>query len=223
MYNFLFDKKSLVLLLSGAGVAGGVLFFAGVLVGVQWSLPFETAPVAAPVRPAPKRAAFQPAERPCKPVPETAPAAPPQPVPLPDLFPKTEKRAVAAPVPEPEPVQPAPRPPAPIPAPAVAAVAVTRAPEPVSTEPKVSPEPPAEGAGRYSLQIGAFRDPKNSEKVIQELQAKGYEPYVVEQKGRSLLRIVRIGRYADRAEALRAASELRRREGLEAIVRPIGS
>jgi cell division septation protein DedD len=59
--------------------------------------------------------------------------------------------------------------------------------------------------------------------VIQELQAKGYEPYVVEQKGRSLLRIVRIGRYADRAEALRAASELRRREGLEAIVRPLGS
>ncbi|HEY3568207.1 MAG TPA: SPOR domain-containing protein [Thermoanaerobaculia bacterium] len=222
MYNFLFDKKSLVLLLSGAGVAGGVLFFAGVLVGVQWGLPFETAPVAAPVRPAPKRAALQTADRPCKPVPEAAPAAPPQPVTVPDLFPQPEKRAAAAPAPEPAPVQPAPEPPAAFPAPAtVAAVAVTRAPEPAPAEPKASPEPQAEGPGRYALQIGAFRDPKNSEKVIQELQAKGYEPYVVEQKGRSLLRIVRIGRYADRAEALRAASELRRREGLEAIVRPI--
>lgn len=217
MYNFLFDKKSLVLLLTGAGVAGGVLFFSGVLVGVQWGLPFETAPVAAPVRPAPRRAAFQLAERPCKPVPETAPAAPPQPVAVPDLFPPEQKRA-AVPAPEPVPPQPAPQPPAPVPGPTVAAVAVTRTVEP---EPQVSPAPePAEGPGRYSLQIGAFRDPRNSEKVIQELQAKGYEPYVVEQKGRSLLRIVRVGRYADRAEALRAASALRR-EGVEAIVRPL--
>jgi cell division septation protein DedD len=218
MYNFLFDKKSLVLLLAGAGVAGGVLFFAGVLVGVQWGLPFETAPVAAPARPAPKRAAFQPGEHPCKPVPEAAPAAPQQPVPVPDLFPRPEKRASAAPAPEPVPAQSAPQPPAAVPAPAVATVA-TRTPDP---EPRVSPEPAGE-PGRYSLQIGAFRDPRNSEKVIQDLQAKGYEPYVVEQRGRSVLRTVRIGRYAGRAEALRAASELRRREGLEAIVRPLGS
>jgi cell division protein FtsN len=129
MYNFLFDKRSLLVLLTGLGVAGGVLFFAGVLVGVQWGVPLDTSPAAAPAG-----------------------------------------------------------------------------------------EP-----GRYSLQIGAFRDPKNSEKVMQDLQAKGYEPYVVEQKGRSVLQTVRIGRYADRAEAQRAASELRRREGLEAIVRPIGS
>jgi cell division septation protein DedD len=83
----------------------------------------------------------------------------------------------------------------------------------------VTPDRP----GRYSLQIGAFREAKNSEKAIQELQTKGYEPYVIEQKGRSILQTVRIGRYADRAEALRAASDFRRREGLEAIVRPIGS
>ncbi len=221
MYNFLFDKRSLVLLLTGLGVAGGVLFFAGVLVGVQWGLPFDDAPTAVSVRPAPKRAAFQPADRPCKPVPEAAPAAPP-PAPLPDLFPRSESKRVAAapaPKPKPAPVQPAPPPPAPVPAPAVAAVAVSRTPDP---EPQVSPEPVG-GSGRYSLQVGAFRDAKNSEKVIQDLQAKGYEPYVVEQRGRSLLRTVRIGRYADKAEALRAASELRRREGLEAIVRPIGS
>jgi cell division protein FtsN len=220
MYNFLFDKRSLVLLLTGLGIAGGVLFFAGILVGVQWGLPFDTAPVSAPVRPATKRAALQSAERPCKPVPEAAPAAPQQPVPLPDLFPREEQKRVSAPpAPEPLPTQPASPPAALAPAPTVAAVAVTHAPDP---EPKASPEP-ASGPGRYSLQVGAFREAKNSEKVIQDLQAKGYEPYVVEQRGRSLLLTVRIGRYADRAEALRAASELRRREGLEAIVRPIGS
>jgi cell division protein FtsN len=226
MYNFLFDKKSLVLLLSGAGIAGGVLFFAGVLVGVQWGLPFETAPVAAPARPASRRASLQAAERPCKPVPEAVPAAPQQPVPVPDLFPSSEQKhaSVLAPAPEPVPVRPAPPPPAPVPAPApapvvAAAVAVPRPPDP---EPKASPAP-AVGPGRYSLQVGAFRDARNSEKVIQDLQARGYEPYVIEQKGRSVLRTVRIGRYAGRAEALRAASELRRREGLEAIVRPIRS
>jgi cell division protein FtsN len=221
MYNFLFDKRSLVLLLTGLGIAGGVLFFAGVLVGVQWGLPFEAAPAAVPVRPAvPKRAALQAAERPCKPVPEAVPAAP-QPAPVPDLFPRAEpKRAAAAPAPEPVPVQPAPRPPAlvPAPAPAVTVAVVTPAPEP--EQPKASPEPAA-GPGRYSLQVGAFRDAKNSDKVIQDLQAKGYEPYVIEQRGRSVLRTVRIGRYAGRAEAQRAAAELRRREGLEAIVRPI--
>jgi cell division septation protein DedD len=93
----------------------------------------------------------------------------------------------------------------------------------------VLPEPdPAvlmafESQGRYSLQIGAFREAKNSEKVIQTLQSKGYEPYVVEERGRSVLKTVRIGRYARRSEALKAASDFRRREGMEAIVRPIGS
>ena len=69
MYNFLFDKKSLVFLLIGAVVAGGVLFFSGVLVGVQFGLPFEGAP-ATVARPAvPKRAALVPADRPCLPEP----------------------------------------------------------------------------------------------------------------------------------------------------------
>ena len=82
---------------------------------------------------------------------------------------------------------------------------------------------PASGPGRFSLQIGAFRDPENSEKVIQDLVSRGYEPYVIEQRGRSVLRTVRVGRYSGRSEALRAASEFRRREGMEAVVRPIGS
>jgi cell division septation protein DedD len=217
MYNFLFDKKSLVLLLSGAAVAGGVLFFSGVLVGVQWGLPFEAAPVAAPRPAVPKRAAFLPAERPCRPEAQAAPAAP---EPAPITLPMTTQ--VAAPAPEPKAVRPAPVPapsPAPTPVPLTVAQAVSRTPQPPA-----EPEPtPAAGPGRYSLQIGAFRDPGNSEKVIQSLQSRGYEPYIIEQRGRSVLRTVRVGRYAGRAEALRAALEFRRREGMEAVVRPIGS
>jgi DedD protein len=209
MYNFLFDKKSLFLLLGGMIVAGGVLFFSGMLVGVQWGLPAEAA-VAPPApraprvpRMPPKRAAFVP-DRPCRPEPEARPAPPPAaPAPVAAPAPKPDLRVSAEPAP------------LPIPTPK-AMPAVARTPEPTTP---VTPDRP----GRYSLQIGAFREAKNSEKAIQELQTKGYEPYVIEQKGRSVLQTVRIGRYADRAEALRAASDFRRREGSEAIVRPIGS
>jgi cell division septation protein DedD len=196
MYNFLFDKKSLVLLLAGATVAGGALFFSGLLVGVQYGLPADPEPVVIS-RPAAKLAA----DRPCRPA--MVPATP-APVPVTAPAPAPDLRAAAVPQPAPQPAPP----PAPVLQPAV-----SRIPEPVSTE----------GPARFSLQIGAFREARNSEKAIQELQGKGYEPYVVEQKGRSVLQTVRVGRYADRAEALRAAADFRRREGMEAIVRPLGS
>jgi len=213
MYNFLFDKKSLVFLLIGAVVAGGVLFFSGLLVGVQFGLPFEGAPAAA-ARPAvPKRAALVQADRPCLPAPQALPAAPQKNVPETAPIPEPELRASAAPPVEPEAFLSEPVP-EPAPAPTVVQ-AMTRTPETRAT--------PAGGPGRFSLQIGAFRDPENSEKVIQDLVSRGYEPYVIEQRGRSLLRTVRVGRYSGRSEALRAASEFRRREGMQAVVRPIGS
>ena len=56
MYNFLFDRKSLVLLVLGLVLGGGMLFFSGVLVGVYWSLPsgttLQAAVPATPARPA---------------------------------------------------------------------------------------------------------------------------------------------------------------------------
>jgi cell division septation protein DedD len=195
MYNFLFDKRSLVLLVTGTAVAGGALFFSGMLVGVQYGLPADPEPVVI-TRPVPAKPA---ANRPCLP----EPAVPVQVVTVPT--PAPDPRASAG-ISEPEP-QPEPPPPAPVPTAAVAQ----------------APEPTPDGPARYSLQIGAFREAKNSEKTIQELQSKGYEPYVIEQKGRSVLQTVRVGRYAGRAEALRAAADFRRREGMEAIVRPLGS
>ena len=211
MYTFLFDKKSLVLLLTGMTVAGGLLFFGGILVGVQWGLPLGSYTAPAPV----VRTAALPAERPCKPEPEAAPVplapmAPVSPEPAAPEFEEPEPQVFAAAAPVPEET----------PAPAVE----TRLVEP---EPILEPEPAVLTAssreGRYSLQIGAFRQAKNSEKVIQTLQSKGYEPYVIEERGRRVLKTVRIGRYADRSAALKAASDFRRREGMEAIVRPLGS
>lgn len=220
MYTFLFDKKSLALLLTGTTVAGGLLFFGGILVGVQWGLPLGSYTAPAPV----VRPAALPAERPCKPAPEAAPSpaipvAPVAPEPAAPEFeePKPQVFAAAAPPQETAPVleeEPRPEPEA----------ALVPAPPTVQPEPELAAAAmvTSEPQGRYSLQIGAFRQAKNSEKVIQALQSKGYEPYVIEEKGRSVLKTVRIGRFMDRGEALKAASDFRRREGMEAIVRPIG-
>jgi DedD protein len=200
MYSFLFDRKSLVLLLAGMGTAAGLIFFGGLLTGLQISLPPETLAVAAP---APRPAAL-PAERPCTPAPVAPAAEPPAPS-TDELWASTD-----LPQEEPEPVQepgPAFEEPAPVAQPAVMKTA--------------APEPQADEMGRYSLQVGAFRQAANSEKVIQDLRSRGYEPYVIEERGRSLLRTVRVGRYADRREALRAASEFERSEGMDVIVRPL--
>jgi DedD protein len=201
MYSFLFDRKSLALLLAGAGTAAGLIFFGGLLTGLQINLPPETLAVA-PASPQVQPAAM-PAERPCV---TEEPEAPAEEAPAPspgELWASTE-------VPLEEPVsasEPAFEEPAPVAQPAVMKTAAQA--------------PPTDDVGRYSIQVGAFRNAANSEKVIQSLRGRGYEPYVIEEGGRRVLRTVRVGRYADRQEALQAASEFERSEGMDVIVRPL--
>lgn len=199
MFSFVFDKKSLTLLLAGLLIAGGLLFFAGLLVGVNQGLPTGTA--VAYVRPVPAKQ--QPCPEPIRPEPAPAPAAPPieEPAPAPQIAeeePPPPAPAIEKPEPEPQP-QPV--------------LAAYREPE---------PKPKAEGD--FSVQVGAFRSKENSEAVIRELEGRGYQPYVVQRttSKRRVLHTVRIGRYADRGEALRAAAEFRDREKMSAIVERVG-
>jgi cell division septation protein DedD len=193
MYNFLFDKKSLILLLAGLLTGGGLLFSAGLLIGVQWGLPGGRSVVAAPL--APRQASYS---QPCPPAAAPAYQPPavadvveePEPAPEPVVL---EQRAALEPSPEPSP-------------------------EPVPlAEPLAAPIQPAAVTAAYSLQIGAFRQAENSARVVQDLQSRGYDAYVVGERGR--LRIVRVGRFADRVEAVRAAADFQRREGMAAIIR----
>jgi cell division septation protein DedD len=199
MYNFLFDKKSLTLLLAGLGLSGVLLFCAGLLVGVQFGLPTSAAyvPPRVPAVKLPARAAL-PKDRPCTPCAEMAAA-----VPAPIAPEEIEVEEPAS-----EPVPPA------IEEPHVQ-VASLPAPAPLAVT--------AEEAGAFSLQVGAFRKAENSDKVIQDLESRGYQPYVVAQRGsRSrVLHTVRVGRYADREEAQKAPAVLRQRDGIAAVV--IGS
>lgn len=186
MYNFLFDKKSLILLLSGLGLTGLLLFFAGLLVGVQFGLPTQASytPPRLPAAPKLPAKAALPESQPCTPCAEIA-VAPPEPT-APEV--PVEEAA-----PEPEPAPPV----------QVAAL-------------------PADEAA-FTLQVGAFRKAENSDKVIRDLASRGYQPYVVALKGSKsrVLHTVRVGRYADRGEAQKAAAALRQREGIAAVV--IGS
>lgn len=190
MYNFLFDKKSLILLLAGLGLSGALLFCAGLLVGVQVGLPTSAAyvPPRLPAMKLPVKAAL-PNDRPCTPCAEVA-AAVPAPV-------APQEVEVEEPAPEPVP--------------------------PAFEEPQVQVAAMTAEEGAYSLQVGAFRNTENSDKVLRDLESRGYQPYVVPQRGsRSrVLHIVRVGRYADRGEAQKAAAALRQKDGIAAVV--IGS
>jgi cell division septation protein DedD len=250
MYNFLFDKKTLMLLLAGLGLSGALLFFAGLLVGVQVGLPPASgAVVVQPPRerpeapPAKNAPAFAPAECPCEPGVQMA-ALPFEPCPELEPGEAPPERSAPAPVPakEPEPAVVASTPvPAPVPE-AEPAVLLASAPVP-EPEPGMELEPEAEPVAEaspevpaaevklavlrpaaFAIQVGAFLSAENLEKALEELRGRGYEPYVVELQGsQSTFQTVLIGRYSNRGEALRAASDFRRREGMPAVVLRVDS
>jgi cell division septation protein DedD len=275
MYNFLFDRKSLILLLVGLTLGGGMLFFAGVLVGVYWSLPNgttlqaaalprpalfparEIAPVAAPppAVPDPSPVALAPVA-PEPPAPagsaiaealnEAAGTAPPASAasggPL-STAPTIELPTGPAPEEAPGPIAgtgesiglpktPLPAPHSPIPLvpvpPPLAAVKPHPARQPSPRlEPPEPPFSPAvasgeSGEGRYTIQVGAYALVENSQETVAALSRRGYAPYVVDIQGtRGVLHVVRVGRFPDRGTAARAASDLRRKARMEAIVQPV--
>lgn len=195
MFNFVFDKRSLVMLLAGLAVAGGLLFFAGLLVGVNLGLPGLRPEATYPPRPLPVREVVQPCPEPVVPA-----EARPKPLPMPEA----PERMAPAPLPQMAEEEP-PSPPRPAP---------ERAPRTVPA----TLRPSSSGEGAFAVQVGAFRVKENSDALIEELKSRGYEPYVVESA--SSLRIVRVGRFAEREEAQRIAAELKR-GNMEAVVRQV--
>lgn len=235
MYSFLFDRKSLLLMLAGLATAGCLLFVSGLLVGVFYGLPGGGPPEVAAAPPRALPAAW-PSSRPCPAVPADSlalaePVGPPveersaplpveEPAALPDLQEKWAEAAPAFATPDPDPLREAENKPEPAASPGPrAAEPQERADlEPPAGEPAVRSAP----GGRFSLQVGAFRRAENSARAVEQLLRRGYDAYVVEEGRGRPMRVVRVGRYADREEARRAALDFRQREGQEAIVRTVG-
>lgn len=78
-------------------------------------------------------------------------------------------------------------------------------------------ETPQDG---FALQVGAFSQSENTQKLIAELAARGFEPYVVRTATRTSQQIesVRLGHFGSRSEAAAAQTELARAEGIRAFV-----
>jgi len=135
----------------------------------------------------------------------TTPPAEPEParatgVRIEDLDPVDEPVVVAPPAPAPvaSPVQ------APAPAPVAAAPAPVRPATPPVTN-------------GWSVQVGAFSSRENADRQVQQLKAKGFAASIAPSTAGSLYR-VRVGPFAQRAEADRTATRLSQEEGLKPSV-----
>lgn len=105
------------------------------------------------------------------------------------------------------------RTPAPEPAPSRAAAPAQTA----RTEPPAAvPEPPPADDG-WALQVGAYSSRANADRQMEQLRARGFNAFVTS-GGPGNLHRVRVGPFADRAEADRVAAQLVREEGLKSSV-----
>jgi cell division septation protein DedD len=89
---------------------------------------------------------------------------------------------------------------------------------PKAAEPAPAPKTslPAPSASGWALQVNAFRSRENADKEVAQLKAKGYPAFVVPGQAGGLFR-VRVGPYAQRADADRVAARMRQ-EGLKPSV-----
>jgi cell division septation protein DedD len=75
----------------------------------------------------------------------------------------------------------------------------------------------------FTVQVGAFKEIERANRALNELNIKGYEPYVlpyVNSLGTNWY-LVRIGRFNTREEAREYAISFQTAEGMEALVEPI--
>jgi DedD protein len=74
-------------------------------------------------------------------------------------------------------------------------------------------------AGRYILQLGAFRDAANAVQLQQTVRQRGFAARIVplESVG-GILNLVQIGGFADRIAAAAGATSLRRQTGIAALI-----
>jgi len=206
-YQLLLDRRSIALSLLGFAAVGTLLFLAGFLVAARWYEDQE--PMRAPrvVRgPTLDRSpsALEWFERGPAPTAASSRERPEQKL---NSLPMAVAYAQAPP--EEAPVEPAS-------SDAAARSAAPRpAPDSFAADVSYQEEPDA-----YSVQAGAFLSEFNLESFVDELESTGYEPYVVRMSNADrVLLSVRIGKFATREQAQRAASEFATKFGRSAVVR----
>lgn len=243
-YDFSIDKKTGFILIAGYGLVGLLLFLAGFLLGIGYrtspqkvdivaQAPAAKVQQTAPDNPAPQPAGqttnvaqgpgetappvLTPVQAPVpedkQPPDEAAANAPPETTP-----PAPPSRASNAPqtTPQPQATPPAARPvTATPPTPAEAAAS------PAETAASPAPAQPA-GEGDYAIQVGSFLDAGNAQRMVKNLQGKGYKATVFDSTDAKyrVWHAVRIGPYKDIETASREARSFKDAEHLLALMRP---
>nr|WP_246500661.1 SPOR domain-containing protein [Azospirillum rugosum] len=92
-----------------------------------------------------------------------------------------------------------------------------QAPKPVVLTPPAVPSVPD---GHFAVQVGTFQIADNADALLRRLRDSGYTAQVVDwtDAEQRSWHAVRVGGYADRATAKRAADSLKARMGLPALV-----
>lgn len=233
-YEFSLDKKSLALLLGGLSVLGLLLFAAGLLVGVRLNAnppelaqnaapPTAATPAGAPPNPGPEpvklreepetddvnEARVKPAAAP----PVVASANLPQAASAKESTP-APPAATTASKPETPPVASA----APAARPSQTNYSVSLAADAIAGE-----RPPVRQT--FAVQVGAFRQEANAQRLLEQLESKGYSVAVFQSSdiADNVWYAVRLGPYTTQNDARRAAANIAQQENLKAIVRPTRS
>lgn len=232
-YDFSLDKKAITLLVAGAALMGILVFVAGLIIGTQWNTtPSET--TVATTTPTRQPVLASQTEQPNL---SKEPALDAD-----DLSEGAEAAAPAATTGAAKPAQVAPpggASPGGMPDVPGLNMPGMNAPGALDADPKVlqraKPEamPDAGGSDEglvarresFSVQVGVFLEEIDAERLIEELEGKGYTPtmFVANDADDRPWYSVRIGTYTEQAEAAQAASNFSKQEKMKAVVRPAGS
>jgi cell division septation protein DedD len=212
-YDFSLDRKASVTLGAGSVLLLILMFVAGVLTGITWRSNTETLALRKPAASDQSRAiagqgdAGSPANKGVPPQTATMSAGM---VPAPAALAAAMPQAAAAITP---PAQATPAAAPPSAADNVSAPANATAPAPVSKAPL---------SVQLAVEVGAFLERANAEKLSERLKEEGYTPQI-STGGHALKQwnFVSVGPYHDWDEASQIAAILSRDQGAQAVVRPI--
>ena len=208
-YEFALDKKATVSLILGSIVIAVLLFFAGWLVGSQWTRSESAATTSAGDD-------RQGAALPKEPVLNEEESAAPKSNPPKNAKPEEKLTAEAGGTSlEPSPLAASPG-----------------ANDQVAIISEADPQEDAENNGAavvepeyVTVQVGVFLSEKDASSLLKQIESKGYAPsfYTGRDAEARQWYAVRIGVYSDREQAAKAASNFTRQEKIKAVVRPLES
>lgn len=222
-YEFALDKKALISLIAGSVVIAVLMFAAGWVVGLHWTVAASSEVAsntandergALPKEPVLHEDAAAPnveTEKSVKPkltVPKEAVEAPPQATTAANAATSTATNAAATKA-----------------MPTAQPVGDVRIIESTADDAATGADANAAAPEYVTVQVGVFLDQKEASQLLQQIERKGYAPTFFSGRDAEARQwyAVRIGVYSDKQQAANAAANFTKQEKIKAVVRPLES